>query len=209
MVYSLLQEVLAARKGREDWMQILVIVAMAIIYGISAIFKSKSNKAEEEKEKQQQQKRAAGPGRRVRPEEVQPADVKVKRVGPEPVAKRVEVKREKAAGEVKADYVKTQELSQPKRRIAPEIGKLLEFTSMAMETVEEIVSETAEELPEFTGGAVKPLEKKYAVVPKQKARLEKVEKPLIDFTERNILRSAILHYEILGKPLALREPRKF
>ena len=190
-------------------MQVLVIVATVIIYGISAILKSKSNKAEEEKEKQQQQKRAAGPGRGVRPEEVQPADVKVKRVGPQPAAKRVEVKREKAAGEAKADYVKTQELSQPKRRIAPKIGKLLEFTGMAVEAVEEIVSETAEELPEVTGKTVRKLEKKYAVVPKQKARLEKVEKPLIDFTERNILRSAILHYEILGKPLALRKPREF
>jgi len=190
-------------------MQVLVIVAMVIIYGISAIVKSRANKAEEEKEKQQQQKGVAGPGKRVRPEEVQPQRVKAIRPQPIPVAKRVEVKREKAVGEAKADYVKTQELSQPKRRIAPKIGKLLEFTSMAMETVEEIVSETAEELPEVTGKTVRKLEKKYAVVPKQKARLEKVEKPLIDFTERNILRSAILHYEILGKPLALREPREF
>lgn len=187
-------------------MQVLVIVAMVIIYGISAIFKSKSNKAEEEKEKQQQQKGGTGAAKKVRP---QVQSQRIKRVGPEPVAKRVELKREKAAGEAKADYVKTQELSQPKRRIAPKIGKLLEFTGMAMEAVEEIVSETAEELPEVTGKTVRKLEKKYAVVPKQKARLEKVEKPLIDFTERNILRSAILHYEILGKPLALRKPREF
>ena len=187
-------------------MQVLVIVAMVIIYGISAIVKSRANKAEEEKEKQQQQKGGTGAAKKVRP---QVQSQRVKRVGPEPVAKRVEVKREKAVGEAKADYVKTQELSQPKRQIAPKIGKLLEFTGMAMEAVEEIVSETAEELPEVTGKTVRKLEKKYAVVPKQKARLEKVEKPLIDFTERNILRSAILHYEILGKPLALREPREF
>jgi len=187
-------------------MQVLVIVAMAIIYGISAIVKSRANKAEEEKEKQQ--KGGTGAAKKVRPQ-VQPQRVKAIRPQPTPVAKSVEVKREKAVGEAKADYVKTQELSQPKRQIAPKIGKLLEFTGMAMEAVEEIVSETAEELPEVTGKTVRKLEKKYAVVPKQKARLEKVEKPLIDFTERNILRSAILHYEILGKPLALRKPREF
>ena len=185
-------------------MQVLVIVAVTIVYGISAIVKSRANKAEEEK--QQQQKGGTGAAKKVRP---QVQSQRIKRVGPEPVAKRVELKREKAAGEAKADYVKTQELSQPKRRIAPKIGKLLEFTGMAVEAVEEIVSETAEELPEVTGKTVRKLEKKYAVVPKQKARLEKVEKPLIDFTERNILRSAILHYEILGKPLALRKPREF
>jgi len=206
MSYLPLQEVLAARKDGRDWMQVLVIVAMVIIYGISAIFKSRANKTEEEKEKQQQQKGGTVPGRKVRP---QVQSQRIKRVGPEPVAKRVEVKREKAVEEAEADYVKTQELSQPKRQIAPKIGKLLEFTSRAMETVEEIVSETAEELPEVTVKTVKQLEKKYAVVPKQKARLEKVEKSLIDFTERNILRSAILHYEILGKPLALRKPREF
>jgi len=204
MNYSPLQEVLAARKGGRDWMQVLVIVAVTIVYGISAIVKSRANKAEEEK--QQQQKGGTGAAKKVRP---QVQSQRIKRVGPEPVAKRVELKREKAAGEAKADYVKTQELSQPKRRIAPKIGKLLEFTGMAVEAVEEIVSETAEELPEVTGKTVRKLEKKYAVVPKQKARLEKVEKPLIDFTERNILRSAILHYEILGKPLALRKPREF
>jgi len=192
-------------------MQVLVIVAMAIIYGISTIVKSRANKAEEEKQKQQQQKRAAGPGKRVRPEQVQPADVKVKRVGPEfvPAVKKVTVKTEKPAIEAEQKFVKKPELAVPKERIEPKPGKMPVFTSETFEKLEEIAGETFLKMPEFTGRAVKQLEKKYAVVPKQKARLEKVEKPLIDFTERNILRSAILHYEILGKPLALREPREF
>jgi hypothetical protein len=33
--------------------------------------------------------------------------------------------------------------------------------------------------------------------------------PLLDFNDPNALRRAILHYEILGKPLSLRRPSEF
>ncbi len=207
MNYSLFQEVLAAGKDGGDWMQILIFVAMAVIYGISTIVKSRANKAEDEKQQQQQRKGGTGSAKKVRPQ-VHPQRVKAIQPQPAPLAKRVEVKRERAIGEAKAEYVKAQELSQPKRRISPKLGKLPEFTSRAVETVEEIVSETAEEMPEVTSKTFRKLEKKYAAG-KAKAKSKKAGLTLLDFSERRTLRQAILHYEILGKPLALRKPQEF
>jgi hypothetical protein len=69
--------------------------------------------------------------------------------------------------------------------------------------------ETAiQELPEYITEPVEGLRDKYAHISAEKPATESPLRPLLDldYAGPEELRRAILHYEILGKPLSLREP---
>jgi hypothetical protein len=62
------------------------------------------------------------------------------------------------------------------------------------------------ELPQFTSKAVKELDDKRLARPARLAPAEYLSELGLDFADPDELRRAILHYEILGKPLSLRDP---
>jgi hypothetical protein len=65
-----------------------------------------------------------------------------------------------------------------------------------------------EELPEYITEPVEGLKDKYAHISAEKPAVESPLQSLLDldYADPEELRRAILHYEILGKPLSLREP---
>jgi hypothetical protein len=63
-----------------------------------------------------------------------------------------------------------------------------------------------EELPEFTAETVKKLEGKRVAMPAEIPQAKYLSEILSDYDDPERLRKAILHYEILGKPLSLRDP---
>lgn len=215
MNYSLAQIILVARSRDPDgWMSILVLVLVAAVYGIGAILKAKKGKnkqeqAEEEQGRKPQRKPEGGMGlleqfvreiqRAVDPTQeresrptAQPAGRKTARPQPAPTVRKYAAEA-KQAGWPKPKRLGL-ELSIPAPQVQPDFEKLPEPQTGIEEA-----------LPEFTTKAVKGLvgkRKGMAEVPESNYLSE----VLLDYADPEDLRRAILHYEILGRPLSLRDP---
>jgi len=236
---ELLTQIILARNGdTEGWMNILVVVAIAIVYGLSSILKAKAKKPAEKEEKEeplgrkpgsklkevaerfqkelselsrdrmyeppqraeglqkesfQQARRPAGPtpGRPYRPGVQQPrAEVAAALRPVEKFAPEAEESSRLATIEPLAEP----KLGIPTPQLKPEVQELPEHETKI------------EELPEFTSKAVKGLEARRGAIPAEMAEAEHLPEILSDYDDPEELRRAILHYEILGRPLSLRDP---
>jgi hypothetical protein len=85
------------------------------------------------------------------------------------------------------------ELSIPAPQIQPDFEELPELQT------------SIEALPEFTGKTVEGLVGKRKDIP-EVPESKYLSEVLLDYADPDELRMAILHYEILGRPLSLREP---
>ena len=219
MNYFLAQIILAARDP-DSWMSILVLVLVAAVYGIGTILKAKKGKkeqgqAEEEQGRKPQRKPEGGRGvleqfvreiqRAFEPTEdresrptAQPAGRKTARLQPAPTVRKYAAEA-KQAGRPKPIIPPAKhkrpglELSIPAPQVQPDFEELPELQT------------GIEDLPEYTSKTVEGLlgkRKGMAEVPESKYLSE----VLADFTDPEDLRMAILHYEILGRPLSLRDP---
>lgn len=217
---SILMQVILAAQSRNDrdggWMQILIFVILAIFYAVGSIVKAKANKTAKKGEKQiprkparkppegarelfKQPQRPARPAPRSQPRlqvarpqvakpQVQPPRRKVTRpatarsavTSPQPVGRKLTTKAEEA---IELPTLEPLEVS--KVAAAPKLEPKLE------------------ELPEFTTEAIKKLKAKRAAMPAETPKY--LSEILSDYDDPEKLRRAILHYEILGKPLSLRE----
>ena len=206
MNYFLAQIILVAQsRDPGGWMNILILVLVAAVYGIGTILKVKKGKkgqeqAEEEQGRKPQRKPQGGMGlleqfvREIRhavdPTQkqesrptAQPAGRKTARPQPAPTIR-------KYASEPKRPGL---ELSIPAPQVRPDFEEFPELQT------------GIEVLPEYTTKTVEGLlgkRKGMAEVPESKYLSE----VLADFTDPEDLRMAILHYEILGRPLSLRDP---
>ncbi len=197
----LAQIILAARNGDgKDWMKILFPVALAIFYVVGSILKAKKSKDEQKGDQQlapepagkppvvtkglqkqalEQLRRPAGPppSRQYRPQ-VQPTRRKVMR--PRPAVRKPAAKLEQ---EIEFETIEPLEALK-----LPPLAAL-------------------EEYKEFISEPLKELEDKHVGVPSETAQPEAVlEELLLDYADTDELKRAILHYEILGRPLSLRGP---
>jgi len=201
-------------------MNILVLVLVAAVYGLATILKAKGKKkvqdqAEEELTRKPARKPEGGRGlleqfvreiqRAVEPTQeresrpaAQPTRPKVARPQPAPTVRKYADEAKKVS-----PVQPTTPLAKPKRsglelsipvpQVQPEFEELPELQT------------GIEALPDFTTKAVERLvgkRKGMAEVPESKYLSE----VLADFTDPEDLRMAILHYEILGRPLSLRDP---
>ena len=189
MNYSLAQLILVARgNDTEGWMNILILVIIAAVYGLGAIIKTKRKKVEEQVEEELSRKPARKPatgGRGVL----------------EQFFNELRGLAEPAQGR------ESRPIGQPARqkiaRPQPAVRKYAAEAKQAGRAQQ--VQPDFEELPESTSKTVKGLagkRKGIAEVPDSKYLSE----VLADFTDPEDLRMAILHYEILGRPLSLRDP---
>jgi len=200
--------ILATRyRDTENWMQILVFVIFAVVYVLGSIVRAKSKKIEEEKEIQTQlpRKPARKPSEGTRTQkqflkaqrstapaqtgryqryqrQVQQPHRRIMRPQPSVVAKPV-IEREQLS------------VLQP-------IIEMPETSRLPLSSVQPKVPE----LPEFTDETVKKPVDESAGSPSEKPRAKYVPEPLLDYSDTDKLKKAILHYEILGKPLSLRGP---
>ena len=180
MNYYFAEILLSARNRNSDdggWMQILIFIVIAVFYGISYIIKAaKIEKPEKQQEKGRPQARRS-PVQRLKQKEQRP------------VSKGVRVQPRRPIQALQ------REISQPQpvvEKIKSEIPSIYEETTMQEESVGKPLE------------VLKGLETADLGASKQKEIM--LEKPTIKFDDSEMLRKAILHYEILGKPVSLRGP---
>jgi len=211
---------LARGKDVEGWMDILVIVLVAAVYGLATILKTKrGKKAQEQSEGEQgrkpQRKPEGGRGlleqfvREIQ-RAVEPTQERESRLAAQPAPKKFD--RPQPAPAVSKYAAEAKQVSRPKPITPPAKAKRpgLELSMPALQVqpgFEELpeLQTGIEALPEFTVKTVEGLvgkRKGMAEVPESKYLSE----VLLDYADPDELRMAILHYEILGRPLALRGP---
>jgi hypothetical protein len=213
----LAQQILAARdKDFESWTNILFIVVIGIFWVVGGILKAKANKSKQQEQEQpgrkppeptpvggpprpfqktpfRQAQRPVGrtPKSQPRPQQVQPSRRKI--VRPQPAGRKPSIKTEEAIELPTLEALETPKVSLPGPQLQADLEELPEFT---VETVEkDIRLSSVEALGAKPSGTV--------VETPQAKYLSEI---LLDYDDPEKLRRAILHYEILGKPLSLRGP---
>jgi hypothetical protein len=179
-------QVLAARDSNErdtGWMQILVFVILSIFYALGSIVKARANKTAPKGKEQIPRKPA--------------------RKSPESTIDLQSLKQFWRSARATPG-------SQPRPQVQPKLEELPEFTAeMALAipaTVKKDVRLSSVEAPEVMRVAMPLVTAERAVVGAEMPQTKYLSEILSDYEDPEKLRRAILHYEILGKPLSLREP---
>ena len=196
MGYIVRQLIMAARsQDTESWMNIFFIVVLAIFWVLGGIAKARAKKTEEpDKVAPDTPAKAKPPGkrsqeglfrqaRRTRPVGAEPQR-QTKIVHPRPVVQEPAV-REKAV--VQSVPERSFVHPMPSPAISEPLTKLPEIRQSAAGSLAE----------------ARPLA---VTVPAESLQTGLGAESLLNPTDPDQLRRAILHYEILGKPLSLREP---
>jgi hypothetical protein len=213
MYYSLAQIVVIARGNDEGWINILVLVVLAAVYGIGALIKAKGKQSEDQAQEQQtrkpQRKPSAG-GRGILEQlflEIQQAaegkptqetrppvqDTRQQTASPQAAVRKYTAETKQTR--------QTQSLSLPTK---PKLSKPTPHVQPDFETFAEL-DKGIQALPEIATKVVGLSDKK-KVAPVEVIESLHLSEVLSDYEDPDELKRAILHYEILGKPLALRDP---
>jgi hypothetical protein len=187
MNHWLAQLVLAAQNSNEEhgWAQILFFVIVAIFYVLGSIAKARASKAAPKLEKQTPRKPV-----RKRPEPTAELQILKQFFGlPEEEAE--------SGIQLIPEEPEPQVVRPPVRKVArPVISQ-----AVKPQVVEPQIQPKIEKVPEIA--VVAPQVE--TVVPVETSQVKYLSEILSDYENPDSLRRAILHYEILGKPLALRE----
>jgi len=204
----LAQLILAARNSDSEdtgWMQMLVFIVLAAFYVIGSIVKARANKQQKlEQEdpgrrppdstrgapkafkqnpyRQAQRRVGHAPKSQPSPQQVQPPRRKI--VRPQAAGRKPSIKSEQAIKFPTLELLETPKVSLPRPQLQADL----------------------EELPEFTVETVEKLGAKRVAIPAEIPQAKYLAEILSDYDDPEKLRRAILHYEILGKPLSLRRP---
>jgi len=206
----LAQQILAARNSDSEdtgWMQMLVFIVLAVFYVVGSILKARANKQQKLEQEEpggrppestrgvpkafkqtpyQQAQRPVGHAPKIQPSpqvakpQVQPPRRKI--VRPQPAGRKPSIKTEEAIELPTLEALETPKVSLP--------GPQLQADT--------------EVLPEFTAKTIKKLEDMRISTPAETPQAKYLAEILLDYDDPEKLRRAILHYEILGKPLSLR-----
>ena len=204
----LAQLILAARNSDSEdtgWMQMLVFIVLAAFYVIGSILKARANK--------QQKLEQEEPGRRP---------LESTRGAPKPLAKTLYRQAQRPVGHAPKSQPSPQQVQPSRRKIvrpqpAGRKSSIKTEQAIRLEAIEPPealkvslsgpqVQADLEELPEFTVETVEKLKAKPSGFPVEKLQARYLPEILSDYDDPEKLRRAILHYEILGKPMALRGP---
>ena len=202
---ELLAQIIFAAQSRdaEGWMNILFVVVLAVVWVIGGIVKARASKAKEGDE-------GRLPGRPARkPPE---SGRGVQQFQKEPRRPTVAASGRQQLAEVQKPRTKVTQPQPVSQKVAAKKKAPVQFA--AVERLEgpklgEVISELQpefQELPEFTSKAVKALEDKRIRAPAEIPEAKYLSEILLDYAEPEELKTAILHYEILGRPLSLRGP---
>ena len=191
----------------KDWGNIVFIVFLAIFWVISGIIKAKKNA---------QSKKTGGQGLGSKPG-IKPAeDTKAKPKGPfQQIRAAIEAELQKQRELQLQAQQSRREVVRPK----PAVGKVSPETERSVKipafgSVEETelqrpaaqVESKIEKLPEFTSKTVKAMGDKRTAAVARGSEARYLSEFILDYSDPDDLKRAILHYEILGRPLSLRDP---
>ena len=211
---ELLAQIILAARNRDgkSWTNILFIVGLAVFWVIGGILKARANKKQKDEEQLTRKsglKPSEGAGvreprvvQKTPYEQVQRPTARTPyRRGPQP---QIQPPRRKIA----RPELFVQKFVTEKEQAAPlETIELLEEPELSVPTVQlEHKFEEFEELPDFTGKAVKELGDMRVGTLAETPQRKYLAEILLDYADPDDLRRAILHYEILGRPLSLRDP---
>jgi len=188
--------ILAARKfDNGNWTDILVVVVLAVFWAVGGILKAKS-KARAAKLREQNQQQPSRKGRLVpsasagsRPQQMQPRPLiqpphrKVAR--PVPAAARLTAKQQQTARLQDIEQLVQSKLLSPVAPLQTGIKEPFESVGKPLKKLESKVLGLSGEMAQ--------------AVPAAEPKL------VLDFGDPDELRRAVLHYEILGKPISLRD----
>ena len=167
----------------------LVFVVLAVVYALGSILKAKSSKAEQEKDEEltpNGPRKPPGGLRRLQEEFLR--GVREPAAGPAPQPERQAVPRKV-------------------RRPEPTVERPWEMQEFADLSVQGPQLESGiEDIPEYTSKTVKKLKAERLGFAAKAPKVEDVSEPVLDYADRDELTRAILHYEILGRPLSMRGP---
>ena len=196
----LAQIILAARNGDGGgWINIVFIVALAIFYAVGSVLKAKKSKAEQKGDEQLARKPARKPPEGTEGLQKQPFQQLRRPAGPPPSRQyrpQVQPTRRKVMRPQPA-------VQKPAAKLEQEI----EFETIEpLEALKLPPLAALEEYKEFISEPLKKLEDKHIGIPSETAQPPAAIEPLLDYADTDELKRAILHYEILGRPLSLRGP---
>ena len=188
---------LAQKDDVDSWMNILFVVVLAVFWVVGGIIKANKNKREGRQEEQTPLKPAHKPPARSKGlleqifeqarGHVEPAQGRPSRPSPQQPTSKLAALRSAA------------------QKYAAEIEQAARLQT-TKPTPEPHIQPDIRELPEFTDKAVKKLHAKHVPVPAEITESRHLSEILSDYSDPDELRRAILHYEILGRPLSLRDP---
>ena len=194
--------IVAQNRFIEEWMNIFFFVVVAAIWVIGAIVKAKAEQSKQQKKKQLPRKGPPQPSSLKRDSaelilekflglgsSSQPTP---KHQHPGMQVTRPKVPYSRPANDrfsVKTKSEKKPQFSLPKQSLEPNIQELTPIDT------------NLKELPEFTSDALKKLKSSRPKVPTEPS----LSQYIFDFTDTDSLKKAILYYEILGRPLSMRE----
>jgi len=206
--------ILAARnRDVEGWMDMLVLVIVAVVYALGSIIKAKGKKKQEQLTTEPPRKPVrkpatsgrsileqfvreiqdfgqAKPDRESRPA-VQPALKKA--THPQAAMRKYAAEAKQASqAQTRMPPVKT-ELSIPAPEYKPDFEEIPELGT------------GIQSLPEFTGQTIEGLAGKTESMTEEAVESKYLSDVLSDYADPDELKRAILHYEILGRPLSLRD----
>jgi len=222
----LAQIIILARRDSdvENWMNILVVVLIAIGYALSSIFKARAKKVEgkEEEEELAGRKPARKPtaiAKALEEQFLKQAHKQVPMQAHRPVApapgrqyaptvQRPGIKAARPRRSVEKFVTEAEEL----KRLAaleplaePELGIPTPHLEPVLQELPELETRI-EVLPEFTGAAIKELGEQRDDISVEMPAADYLSDISSDYADPDELRRAILHYEIVGRPLSLRAP---
>jgi len=217
----LAQLILAARNSDSEdtgWMQMLVFIVLAAFYVIGSILQARANKQQKLEQEEpgrkppestrrtpkafkqtpyRQAQRPVGHAPKIQPSpqvakpQVQPPRRKI--VRPQPAGRKSSIKTEQAIELPTLEALETPKVSLPGPQLQADLEELPEFT---VETVEK----------DIRLSSVEALGDKRIGIAGETPQTKYLAEILLDYDDPEKLRRAILHYEILGKPLSLRGP---
>lgn len=220
--------ILAARKGQDDergWVQLLVLLIIGVMYGLGSLVKAKGKKVELEEEESADQpkgkpryKPAEQWSGRSRPPTMPagPSEVTQPRIGPyaqvPPQAPRpseqLPVQPERPGRRLARAQPAQRPAGVRQKGILP--GKIKPDLIPSLTEPDLGMVRPKVSLPKL--GRIEKLKTRLTPLseqeqPQDEVIAEAVVTPLLGYEEPDPLRAAILYYEILGKPLALRDRR--
>ncbi len=202
----IVEAILADRQDGDDigWVRLLIFVILAILFGLGRLLKSKADASEED------QQYASAPGRRKPTGAAKPMDKRP--VGqprrPVPVAPAKELgPRTGRPG---------RQLARPqatlRKPVVPGQRRLIRGAPGGLVKPARPVETKLPSLPhleqpgQILAEPLAELEHKMPVARVQEPEAATILERLLDFEDPEDLQKAVLHYEILGKPLGLRGP---
>ena len=238
---------LAQRPGMEEWVNILFIVVLAVLYLVGALVKAASRKGrpqqggreglakEQPRERETWQKRLArkaeemqraaeAKGRRA----VERARQMEQEAGPrrqggrprptQPPAGKITVRPGQGGESIMVYEQPESRVLAERRQQAARASEAREAAASATQPPPPAVPRTEMGEPMFEPLAEDPTSITFEPPKPLKLRKQRWETPgrstglhpaaLIDYSDPDALKKAILHYEILGKPIALRDPSR-